>query len=165
LTLTTTELLSHAEPDTEGDISLCIAGYEASFRPPTSRDAIAAADQRDPALSRRAILQGCLLSITHEGTPVTTDHLPPDIIEAIAEQMGKADTLADIRMGISCPHCIYQWQSVFDIVSFLWSEIEAWAVRILSEVHTLASAYGWCERDILTLNPARREFYLDMIGT
>jgi hypothetical protein len=31
------------------------------------------------------------------------------------------------------------------------------------DVHTLASAYGWSESEILSLNPARREFYLEMV--
>jgi len=34
----------------------------------------------------------------------------------------------------------------------------------LSDVHTLARAYGWRERDILTLSPTRRQFYLNMVG-
>ena len=56
-----------------------------------------------------------------------------------------------------------RWRAVFDIVTFFWSEIEAWACRILREVHILASAYGWCERDILALTSARRQFYLEMV--
>ena len=49
-------------------------------------------------------------------------------------------------------------------MSFLWTEIEAWAWRMLSDVHTLARAYGWGERDILALSPTRRQFYLEMGG-
>jgi hypothetical protein len=29
------------------------------------------------------------------------------------------------------------------------------------EVHELASAYGWAERDILEMSPHRRHFYLE----
>jgi hypothetical protein len=52
----------------------------------------------------------------------------------------------------------------FDIASYFWDEINAWANRILREVHILASRYGWSERDILALSPWRRQFYLDMVN-
>ena len=31
------------------------------------------------------------------------------------------------------------------------------------EVHTLASVYGWTEREILSLSEPRRAFYLEMV--
>jgi len=52
----------------------------------------------------------------------------------------------------------------FDILTYLWSEIEDWAQRLLLEVHTLALAYGWSERDILAMSPRRRRLYLEMVG-
>jgi hypothetical protein len=47
----------------------------------------------------------------------------------------------------------------------LWREIESMAGRLLRDVHALASAYGWHEKDILALSPVRRQFYLTLIGT
>jgi hypothetical protein len=82
----------------------------------------------------------------------------------MADAMAEADPLADIQLGMTCPFCDHRWRVVFDIVSFLWTEIEAWAWRMLADVHTLAQAYGWGEREILTLSPTRRQFYLDMVG-
>ena len=32
------------------------------------------------------------------------------------------------------------------------------------EVHALASAYHWHERDILALSPVRRQAYLELLG-
>lgn len=78
--------------------------------------------------------------------------------------MARADPQADVRLAIACPSCGHQWQGIFDIVTFFWSEIESWASRILHEVHLLALAYGWHEREILALSPRRRQFYLDMVG-
>jgi hypothetical protein len=52
---------------------------------------------------------------------------------------------------------------MFDIVSFLWTEIAAEAKRLLREVHILASAYGWREADIFSLSPLRRQFYLEAV--
>ena len=52
---------------------------------------------------------------------------------------------------------------MFDIVSFFWAEIDAWARRVLREVNVLARAYGWRESDILALSPVRRQIYLSMV--
>ena len=51
-----------------------------------------------------------------------------------------------------------------DAGQLLWDEIEARAQVLLHEVHTLASAYGWSEAQILALTPARRASYLAMVG-
>jgi hypothetical protein len=78
--------------------------------------------------------------------------------------MAEADPQADIQLAISCAACSHHWRTTFDIVSFFWSEIEVWARRLLCEVHILASAYGWHEREILGLGPVRRQLYLEMLG-
>ncbi len=51
-----------------------------------------------------------------------------------------------------------------DIGRFLWREVSVAARRMLAEVHLLASAYGWAERDILALCPVRRAAYLELAG-
>ncbi len=78
--------------------------------------------------------------------------------------MNRADPQADVQLNLSCPSCNHNWQMVFDIVSFFWSEIHTWAQQMLREVHILASAYGWYEADILVMSPSRRQFYLQMVG-
>jgi hypothetical protein len=49
-------------------------------------------------------------------------------------------------------------------VRFLWNELDDWAARILSQVHILASNYGWSESEIVALSPQRRQYYQDLIG-
>ena len=85
------------------------------------------------------------------------------MVEAAGEALAQADPMADLRLGLTCVACGHAWQSPFDTASFLWTELDAWAARILREVHTLASAYGWTERDILSLSPGRRAQYLEMV--
>ena len=51
-----------------------------------------------------------------------------------------------------------------DITAYLWSEVEDWAKRLLIEIHTLASAYGWREAELLALEPAQREAEPDLDG-
>jgi hypothetical protein len=165
LVLNTRGLLSEGLPDQAGSDSLERAGYTVTFRLPNSEDASAAARfANDPDAGREFILESCVLTAEKGDIPVSADQLPADVIAAVEESMAKADPLADIRLALTCPTCGESWSSVFDIVSYLWAEIEVWAWRILSDVHTLARAYAWHERDILNLSPMRRQFYLERVG-
>jgi hypothetical protein len=78
--------------------------------------------------------------------------------------MEMSDPQADIHIALSCPLCKSEKKIAFDISSFLWSELNAWAVRTLREVHILASAYCWRETDILAMSPWRRQFYLEVLN-
>jgi len=78
--------------------------------------------------------------------------------------MAAADPLAEIRLTFDCPVCGDAFEDDLDLPTFLWAEMAARAKRLLSEVHLLASAYGWSEAEILGLSPVRREFYLGMVG-
>lgn len=142
--------------------------YTAQFRCATSDDlaALATAGAAGAAASalRLALLGRCVLDARHGAAPVPVASLPAHVIDAIDRQMAAADPGADLRLALACPACGHQWQAVFDIVSFFWSELDAWAGRLLRDVHTLARAYGWTERDILALSPSRRRCYLDMVG-
>ena len=164
LILDTLELRSRGGENQKSEISLRVGGYDLSFRLPTASQVRAAASQGDLALSRAALLQDCLRSAERDGAALSADQLPPAVVEAVAESMAQADPLADIQIAVTCPACTHHWRAAFDILSFLWSELEVWAWRMLSDVHTLASAYGWGERDILGLSPLRRQFYLEMVG-
>ena len=164
LPLNTRELLSKSPPILPGEIPLSVAEYTATFRLPTSLDVITAGGQSDIEGSCAMILNRCLLSVQKGGVPVQSVQLPSEVIETIAKGMADADPLADIQLDVKCPACGHLGQAIFDIVSFLWTEIEIWAWRMLSDVHVLASAYGWCEREILGLSSTRRQFYLEMVG-
>ncbi len=164
LTFSTRELLSDSKPAPDGEVALSVAGYNLQLRSPNTKDLLAAGGQEDLAEGRNQILQSCLLSARCGGAAVDFEQLPTEVLDAAVQKIAEIDPLADIRMSVSCPACKHKWRAAFDIVSFLWAEVEAWSGRILNEVHTLASAYGWCERDILALSSMRRQFYLDMVG-
>jgi hypothetical protein len=144
--------------------ALTVDGYHLQVRPPNSQDLAAIGEQRDASLRRRLLLERCLIAAHREAEPIYADQLPANVFDAAEEGMVQADPQADIRLATCCPACDHRWQSIFDILTFFWSEIDAWAVRILHEVHVLASAYGWREHDILALSPRRRRFYLEMTG-
>jgi len=158
LTVNAADLL--AAPAVESEVDLQVADYELRFRPPNSQDLREAAG--DGAAT--AILRRCLIRGECGGVAVAADALPAEVKDAVMEGMAKADPLADVQLALTCPFCEHRWRAGFDIASFLWSEIEAAAARLLYEVHRLASAYGWSEREILGLSAARRQSYLAMVG-
>lgn len=154
-----------AEAGCEGDaMGFSAAEYEVSFRLPNSLDLFAIDERRDVILGRQLLFQRCVVTARHKGENCPADLLPAEIIDRVAAQMSQADPQADVQLALSCPQCSHEWRAVFDIVSFFWAEISAWASRILREVHALASAYGWREADILAMSPRRRQCYLDMVG-
>ena len=156
------QVAPESEPTEE--MTIDVAGYDVRFRLPNSLDIDAIADHKDVDVAREELLESCLLSVYHNGEEIPSDHLPASLVEAIVERMAEADHQADVELALSCPSCRHQWHATFDIVSFFWSEINAWAYRILREVHTLARAYGWREADILAMSPWRRQFYLKMVS-
>jgi hypothetical protein len=105
-----------------------------------------------------------VLGARKDGKAIAASDLPPDIRGAIMDRMEHEEPLANITLDAACPACGHRWRIVFDIVSFFWTEINAWAIRLMREVHLLASAYGWRERDILAMGARRRQRYLEMVS-
>ncbi|MEL7046258.1 MAG: phage baseplate protein, partial [Pseudomonadota bacterium] len=83
---------------------------------------------------------------------------------AVLADMEWADPQGNVELDITCPSCAEQWQSPFDIVAYLWSELEAWGQRLLGDIHALASAYGWTEAEVLAVTPWRRRQYLERLA-
>jgi hypothetical protein len=140
------------------------AGYHLVLRLPNTQD-ILTVRAGDMAGSRLLLFERCLISASRHDRATPTDQLPSEVVDTAINYLGNNDAQADVELAISCPTCGYYWRESFDIVSFFWKEIEVWAKRLLREVHIIASAYGWREQDIVALNPARRQLYLEMIGT
>ena len=137
---------------------------EISFRLPNSSDLATLVPSDDLAVQKRRLVQRCVLKAKCSGQLVAADQLREDAVTALSERMSELDPQGDVQIALSCPQCCHRWNAPLDIVSFLWSEIHAWAVRLLQDVHALALAYGWRESDILAMNPWRRQAYLELIG-
>ncbi|MBR8839563.1 MAG: phage baseplate protein [Stigonema ocellatum SAG 48.90 = DSM 106950] len=143
--------------------SLSLAEYQVSFRLPNSLDMMAIATHKQPETAQQLLLERCILAAAHNSENLSLHQLPSHMIDAVMAEMTRIDPQANVPLDTSCPACSHEWQLVFDIVSYFWSEINAWAYRILRDVHTLAAAYGWRESDILTMSPRRRQLYLEMV--
>ncbi|MFP5261547.1 MAG: phage baseplate protein [Blastocatellia bacterium] len=164
LTFNAADLHVMAETESAETLSLDVDEYELRFRLPDSTDLAALEDCRGGVAARQLLLGRCISAAKHKGEQVAIDRLPPGVVDAVAEHMAQADPQANLQLALSCPACDFQWQALFDIESFLWSEINAWANRTLKEVHALASAYGWREIDILNMSPLRRQAYLNLVS-
>jgi hypothetical protein len=145
--------------------ALAAGGWTVSFRLPNSRDSAAVAAANAAGEAGRDLLLGrCVLAAEHGGRQAAAAELPEEIVRAVAARMQQLDPQAEMRIALRCPACGHRSEAVFDVLSFFWEEIAAWAERTLHEVHLLASAYGWREPDVLALSPRRRQAYLRMVG-
>ena len=144
-------------------LSVKAGGFHVELKVPDSFDLDAAAEHLDPAAARMVLLERCVNGVTRGEEPVTVSELPAEVLDAIAARMAEADPQADIQLTMACPSCGHRWQAIFDIAAFFWRELDAWAIGILKEVHALARAYGWSERDILMMSRVRRQAYLDLV--
>jgi hypothetical protein len=114
--------------------------------------------------ARAQLLARCLLRIEQNGQTIAPDALPEEIQDVVSERMAEADPQAQVVLKLQCDSCGHSWREDFHIDAFLWSEVNAWAGRLLHEVHQLACAYGWSESEILELGPLRRNLYLNMVA-
>jgi hypothetical protein len=146
-------------------IGLSVEDYDVRFRLPTTADVAAVAKESELASARQSLLQSCLLSARQSNIDVPPDRLPDHVVTAIVARMAEVDPQANVQLALSCPNCHARWEETFDITSFFWSELDVWGRRLVREVHTLASAYGWREADIVAMSPLRRQMYLELVGT
>ncbi|MGI8587624.1 MAG: phage baseplate protein [Chloroflexia bacterium] len=155
-----------ASPETEPAESFVVEaeGYTVEFRLPNSRDLLALDGLLDVEGARQVLLADCILSIRHPESAEPRAPLPDAVVAAIVGSMVDADPQADVLLALTCPLCKNGWRESFDIVSFFWDELDAWAYRMMREVHSLAAAYGWGEAEILALSPRRRQFYLELVS-
>ena len=144
--------------------SLAVDEYELWFRLPNSLDLVELANCKDLETARQQLLKQCISKIERKGQAIGIAEAPTSVLEAVATRMGEIDGAGNVQLLLNCPQCAHAAETIFDIELFFWKEINAWATRILREVHQLASAYGWREIDVLNMSAWRRQVYLNLIG-
>ncbi|HWF08939.1 MAG TPA: hypothetical protein VG297_10780 [Bryobacteraceae bacterium] len=133
-----------------------------SFRVPTSRDLARIAGEMDAAAAAMRLVEGCCLDADRAHASSESAWSEIDL-EEVGEKMAAADPMAEVRLTFQCAACAKEWSEALDIAQFVWMELNAAATRLLHDVHTLASAYGWSEGDILAMSEARRARYVAMV--
>ena len=137
--------------------------YSINFRLLNTHDISNAMTDTTYQADQKKILSDCIVGVNKKGKKYKEKKLPDEVLDALSRRMEEEDPQADIRMNIQCPACAHQWQARFDIVSFLWTEINSWAQRMMQEVYLLARSFGWSEKDILNMSSRRRQLYLQML--
>jgi hypothetical protein len=136
-------------------VPIVVKGH--AFRLPSTRDLARAVRESDPRVAVIELVESCSVG------PAEATAWSDEDLEEIGDSMASADPLAETCLQFDCVKCGHKWDEALAIVAFLWMEIEARAKRLLTEVHTLAAAYGWTEKEILSLSEPRRRLYLEMV--
>lgn len=142
-------------PEMEDGGAVDVAGERVLFRPPNSYDLAAVVASRDVHEAQRVLRARCIQSEAR---------LDDTAIEAAEQALEALCDPATIDVSTTCPACEAPFVPVVDIAIFLWFEIATYALRLLDDVHALASRYGWSERDVLALPDARRRRYLEALA-
>lgn len=155
-----------AKPDPDGPdaFGLKVAEFELQFRLPDSTDIAAAMETSDDQTARDGLLKRCIVQARRLDETCDIGHLPATVLDALSRRMEAMDPQAEIRIELTCPSCAHRWRIVFDIASFLWTEIDRWAQNMFLTIHKLASTYGWSEAQILGLSPVRRQMYMGWVN-
>lgn len=143
--------------------SLDTDNYHIQFRVPNSYDIAKVISYPDYRLNPGKLLSDCIIEIQKDNKSCSFEDLPEEVLNKLDQRMAEVDPHADIRMVLNCPNCLNSWEMPFDIMSYLWLEIDNWARHILQDVAVLASTFGWSESEILSMSPERRRIYLKMI--
>jgi hypothetical protein len=156
LTITVSDLLLPAPRSEPRDVT----AVGLRCRPPCLQDLAAIARERDPARAARHLLERCRLPGGDDDGAV----LDEEMVRAIEDALEDADPHADLAFDVRCETCGHSGTAQLDPCELLWDDLTARARVLLAEVHQLACAYGWSERDILALAPERRASYLAMVA-
>ncbi|MCB1861061.1 MAG: phage baseplate protein [Gammaproteobacteria bacterium] len=150
-------------PSPGESLDLTQGEFTVRYRLPNSHDLQWVLENAGEGEGQARLLQRCIQRVTERGRDVTGQPLPESLLAALLEGMEQADPQGNMELDLTCPACAKRWQSPFDIVAYLWTELEAWGQRLLGDIHVLASAYGWTENEILAVSPWRRRHYLERV--
>jgi hypothetical protein len=143
--------LRAAEPETWVE-----ADCQMGMRPANSND-LAASIEAASDEDARALLLARTLGM--EGT---------DLVRVMrtdwVDRFDRLNASAEIRCVLPCAHCGARAALDFDVAGFVWREIQVAARRLMAEIHSLASAYGWSEKAVLRMSASRRAAYLEMLN-
>jgi hypothetical protein len=142
-----------AEPGADREAS--VDGFR--FRLPTARDLAAVADGADAQATALRLLERCCVE-----RPAEAARPLEPLLEEAERQLEALDPGADLELAVTCEACGHAWHASLDAGALVWQEIAARAATVLADVHRLALAYGWSEREILALSPQRRAMYLEL---
>lgn len=156
--------LTASSEEPEERFAIEVGGMSLQVRLPTSLDLAAVAGCESVAEARRMLVRRCIEGDRAGGGYLVGESAfdGEDVVVAVETELDRRAGVSAGAVVLDCPDCEHGWAMELDVAAFTWREIEILAGRLLCHVDVLARRYGWSEREILGLSPARRRFYLEL---
>ncbi len=132
-----------------------------SFRLPNSFDIIETINQSNNEGQVDQLIQKCIIDTNL--TKEKQDDISEELKNKLLQKMEEKDPQANIVVNLSCSECNNEWNATFDIMQYLWTEINEWAIRLMQDIYLLAKNFNWTEDAILGMSRFRRNLYINMI--
>lgn len=143
-------------------LSLDYDDHQISFRLPNSQDVLEVINLPNIYEQEDQLIQKCLVKSTLSNNHF--EDIQKDIKDELLLKMEEHDPQANIIMNLSCPECKNEWKSTFDIMEYLWTEINEWGIQMMKDIYLLAQNFGWSEKAILEMSRFRRNLYINMLN-
>ncbi len=150
-------LEDHLDRPYQDNFTMVDSDYEIQYRLPRPDDIVTE--------EKREILECCVLSVRKNNLETSLDDMPSELWVALENQIENNSPVSSTLIRLSCPECTHNWSLSFDVLSFLWVEIDQWARKFLEDVCQLARAFGWAESDIVNMSHFRRQYYLRLLNS
>jgi hypothetical protein len=147
-------ILACPVPDPAARVGIRVGSRRLTFRLPCMADLRVAAG--DPGDALGLIVARC--RIGGDG-PV-----PAAVVERLSARFEALDPAARIVVDLGCAECGAALRASVDLAEFVAAGVDRLVEQLQREIHVIASAYGWTEREILALPPSRRRRYVAMIA-
>lgn len=152
-------------PDTDGPGAEPPGGTDGSsvrtgafvVRAPSLRDLAEVAGVA-PADACTTLISRCVRYA--DGAAVRPEKLTPEEVAVVDAVAARLAGLATLAVRTTCTECGEHLRVAIDAGALLWEQVEGAAPLLLSQVATLAAAFGWSEHDVLAMTHARRASYL-----
>ena len=150
-------------PDLSDQFQIACENLYATVRLPNSHDLAALSDATSVEEGRLRLLSRCITALHRDGKKIAPSDLDARECDALEAMISDLDPRMEILFDLHCPECSHQWQAPLEIGTFLWSEFDGYAQRLLENIHLLARMYGWSEADILEMSEVRRNYYVERL--
>jgi hypothetical protein len=127
-----------------------LTGTDVQFRVPMISDLLAALQSPDP----EALLAGRC---------IRPDRVPAAISRRIDRALTALAPSQTNQVTGTCPECGQPLSLTFEPVSYALTELRAAAASVYEQVSLVAAAFGWPEREILSMPRRRRSIYSELV--
>lgn len=147
------------------EVSGAIGDTGFTMRLATASDLLSIVGISDLSEARKRLLARCLSE--KQNAALNLDPFSalqnPEFCQLAIDTFDQLQSDAEIKVELLCAECGESHSVDLDIGRFLWTEVRSAALRLMRDVHDLASVYGWQESTILAMSDTRRRTYLEMI--